>query len=114
MCSANKHFLVETRHQHTLRHTPSRARRYGRRPWTASGQPSATGVGSRGDLPSQPRRRGALAHAISDKARRHRRGDLFENRTVLMDDWAAFLESPEIVPLADKRSKHREGFGPHP
>jgi integrase len=34
----------------------------------------------------------ALAHAISDKVEAaYRRGDLFQKRAVLMDDWAAFL-----------------------
>ncbi|NML17437.1 hypothetical protein HHL10_20920 [Azohydromonas sp. G-1-1-14] len=37
----------------------------------------------------------ALAHAIGDKVEAaYRRGDLFEKRRRLMDDWAAFLDRP--------------------
>ena len=36
----------------------------------------------------------ALAHAIGDKVEAaYRRGDLFDKRRRLVDDWAAFLES---------------------
>jgi integrase len=36
----------------------------------------------------------ALAHAIGDKVEAaYRRGDLFEKRQALMDDWAAYLET---------------------
>jgi integrase len=46
----------------------------------------------------------ALAHSIGDKVEAaYRRGDLFEKRRRLMDDWAAFLahvEQPgQVVPL---------------
>ena len=35
----------------------------------------------------------ALAHAIGDRIEAaYRRGDLFEKRATLMDDWAGFLE----------------------
>jgi hypothetical protein len=45
-----------------------------------------------------------LAHAIGDKVEAaYRRGDLFEKRRVMMEDWAAFLarvERPaEVVSL---------------
>lgn len=51
----------------------------------------------------------ALAHAIGNQVEAsYRRGDLFEKRAALMDDWAEFLgrEPAEIVPLAGKRSGH--------
>ncbi|WP_205833231.1 tyrosine-type recombinase/integrase [Azohydromonas caseinilytica] len=39
----------------------------------------------------------ALAHAIGDKVEAaYRRGDLFEKRRRLMDDWAAFLDRPDL------------------
>jgi integrase len=39
----------------------------------------------------------ALAHAIGDKVEAaYRRGDLFEKRRRLMQDWAAFCSSPEV------------------
>jgi len=46
----------------------------------------------------------ALAHAIpSGVEAAYRRGDLFEKRRRLMDEWAAFCASPsrvgEVVPL---------------
>jgi integrase len=45
----------------------------------------------------------ALAHAVGDKVEAaYRRGDLFEKRRRLMDDWAAFVTSADtgvIVPL---------------
>ena len=38
----------------------------------------------------------ALAHAISDKVEAaYRRGDLFEKRRKMMNDWAAFCAKPE-------------------
>jgi integrase len=37
----------------------------------------------------------ALAHAIGDKVEAaYRRGDLFEKRRLMMDDWAAFCDQP--------------------
>ncbi len=40
----------------------------------------------------------ALAHAIGDKVEAaYRRGDLFEKRRRLMDDWAAFLALPSVT-----------------
>jgi integrase len=50
----------------------------------------------------------ALAHAIGNQVEAsYRRGDLFEKRAALMDDWAAFLGRPaaKIVPLTDRRGK---------
>jgi integrase len=39
----------------------------------------------------------ALAHAVGNKVEAaYRRGDLFEKRRRLMDDWAAFCESPAV------------------
>ena len=39
----------------------------------------------------------ALAHAIGDKVEAaYRRGDLFEKRRRLMDEWAAFCASPAV------------------
>jgi integrase len=47
----------------------------------------------------------ALAHAIGDKVEAaYRRGDLFEKRRRLMDEWARFCASPrhsgDVVPIA--------------
>ena len=46
----------------------------------------------------------ALAHVISDKVEAaYRRGDLFEKRRRLMEEWAKYCEQPartgEVVPL---------------
>jgi integrase len=44
----------------------------------------------------------ALAHTIGNAVERaYRRGDLFEKRVALMNDWAAYLLKPpaEVVPL---------------
>lgn len=39
----------------------------------------------------------ALAHLLKDKAEAaYQRGDLFEKRRRLMDDWAGFLSRPEL------------------
>ena len=39
----------------------------------------------------------ALAHAIGDKVEAaYRRGDLFEKRSAMMSDWAAFLVTPQV------------------
>lgn len=51
----------------------------------------------------------ALAHVISNKAEAaYRRGDLFEKRRNMMNDWAAFLERVEIpaqvIDLSTKRA----------
>lgn len=51
----------------------------------------------------------ALAHVISDKVEAaYRRGDLFEKRRRLMEDWAAFCAQPSgggsVVPLKKKRA----------
>jgi integrase len=51
----------------------------------------------------------ALAHTIGDKTERaYRRGDLFQKRVRMMNDWARWcakpLESGEVVPLRAKRS----------
>ena len=51
----------------------------------------------------------ALAHAIGDKVEAaYRRGDLFQNRTLMMADWAAFLVRAEtkgqVIELASARS----------
>lgn len=50
----------------------------------------------------------ALAHAIGDKVEAaYRRGDLYEKRALMMDDWAKFLARAEttgqVVELASKR-----------
>jgi integrase len=50
----------------------------------------------------------ALAHTISDKVEAaYRRGDLFEKRRFLMDEWARFCNTPasvgDVIPL--RRSK---------
>jgi integrase len=48
----------------------------------------------------------ALAHVIGNQVEAaYRRGDLFEKRRVLMNDWAAFLERPAaaVVPLSAAR-----------
>jgi integrase len=38
----------------------------------------------------------ALAHAVGDKVEAaYRRGDLFEKRVALMNDWAGFLSAPK-------------------
>ncbi|MGO9683882.1 MAG: tyrosine-type recombinase/integrase, partial [Beijerinckiaceae bacterium] len=40
----------------------------------------------------------ALAHKVKDKVEAaYRRGDLFEKRQLLMDDWAAYCMSPPVV-----------------
>jgi integrase len=49
----------------------------------------------------------ALAHVVSDKVEAaYRRGDLFEKRRRLMEDWASFLArvetKGEVVPLNSK------------
>ena len=46
----------------------------------------------------------ALAHAIGDKVEAaYRRGDLFEKRSAMMSDWAAFLAAPQasatVIPM---------------
>jgi hypothetical protein len=46
----------------------------------------------------------ALAHAIGSKVEAaYRRGDMFERRRKLMDEWAGFLAQPkirgEVLPL---------------
>ena len=46
----------------------------------------------------------ALAHAVGNKVEAaYRRGDLFDKRRPLMDDWAAFCDAPaadgNVVPL---------------
>lgn len=51
----------------------------------------------------------ALAHTISDKVEAaYRRGDLFEKRTRLMADWAAYCNQPaargKVVPMKRKRA----------
>lgn len=51
----------------------------------------------------------ALAHAIGDKVEAaYRRGDLFEKRRRMMDDWAAFLDRvdrpAEVVDLGERRA----------
>lgn len=51
----------------------------------------------------------ALAHLLKDKAEAaYQRGDLFEKRRRLMNDWAAFLNRPEIpaevIDLSSKRA----------
>lgn len=51
----------------------------------------------------------ALAHAISDKVEAaYRRGDMFEKRRRMMDDWAAFCAQPavkgKVTPINRKRS----------
>lgn len=39
----------------------------------------------------------ALAHAIGDKVEAaYRRGDLFEKRRRMMDEWAAFCAAPSV------------------
>lgn len=49
----------------------------------------------------------ALAHTVGDKVEAaYRRGDLFEKRRRLMDEWAAFLASPmpkgQVIPLQNR------------
>ncbi len=51
----------------------------------------------------------ALAHTISDKVEAaYRRGDLFEKRSRMMADWAAFCSTPtaggKVLPLKKKRA----------
>jgi hypothetical protein len=51
----------------------------------------------------------ALAHVVENKVEAaYRRGDLFEKRTRLMADWAAFCETPpvegNVVPLRAKQA----------
>ena len=46
----------------------------------------------------------ALAHAVSNKVEAaYRRGDMFEKRRKMMEDWAAFVEgsSADIIRLAE-------------
>ena len=49
----------------------------------------------------------ALAHAIGDKVEAaYRRGDLFERRKLMMEDWATFVlttPSAKVVPIGDRR-----------
>lgn len=60
----------------------------------------------------------ALSHAVGDKVEAaYRRGDLFEKRVALMDDWAAFLGYPKSPGRvrgeapADKSRKTPQGSG---
>lgn len=51
----------------------------------------------------------ALGHAIGDKVEAaYRRGDLFEKRTALMAEWAAFLSAPgagaKVIRMQSKRA----------
>jgi hypothetical protein len=52
----------------------------------------------------------ALAHAIGDKVEAaYRRGDLFDKRRKMMNDWAAFCAKPEssrdnVVSLKRRRT----------
>ena len=49
----------------------------------------------------------ALAHAIGDKVEAaYRRGDLFERRKLMMEDWATFVlttPSSKVVPIGNRR-----------
>jgi integrase len=69
-------------------------RRMGRGDLTAHGFRSsfrdwAAETGQPGDLAEA-----ALAHMVKDKTEAaYRRGDLFERRRVMMESWAAFIES---------------------
>jgi hypothetical protein len=48
----------------------------------------------------------ALAHKVSDKVEAaYSRGDLFDKRRQLMDDWAAYLAKPaaQVVPLRPRQ-----------
>jgi integrase len=48
----------------------------------------------------------ALAHAVGDKVEAaYRRGDLFDKRRQLMNDWAAFCTSPRVVSIR-RGAKH--------
>lgn len=50
----------------------------------------------------------ALAHAVADKVEAaYRRGDLFQKRRAMMDDWAGFLAKPpgKVVPLPSKNAE---------
>lgn len=52
----------------------------------------------------------ALAHTIGDKVEAaYRRGDLFEKRRRMMEEWAKFCEAPakagEVVPIKGRRAK---------
>ena len=53
----------------------------------------------------------ALAHAVGDKVEAaYRRGDLFEKRRNIMNDWAAFLAKPapvegKVVPISGRRKR---------
>ena len=54
----------------------------------------------------------ALAHAVGDKVEAaYRRGDLFEKRRALMEQWSAFLDKPipaeEVADLAQERKRRR-------
>ena len=51
----------------------------------------------------------ALAHTIGNKVEAaYRRGDLFEKRRLMMNDWAAFLAKPEgkamVIPMRSNRA----------
>ena len=51
----------------------------------------------------------ALAHAIGDKVEAaYRRGDLFDKRRRMMNDWAAFCDQPSggasVLPLKRRQS----------
>jgi integrase len=55
----------------------------------------------------------ALAHQLKDKAEAaYHRGDLFEKRRRLMDDWATFLARPEVAAqVVDLQSKRAAAMG---
>ena len=51
----------------------------------------------------------ALAHTIGDKVEAaYRRGDLFDKRRQMMNDWAEFLARPElpakVIAMASRRA----------
>ena len=53
----------------------------------------------------------ALAHAIGDKVEAaYRRGELFQKRTKMMADWAAFcakteVDAGKVIPMSRKQAK---------
>lgn len=56
----------------------------------------------RGNYPHEVKEM-ALAHAVGDKVEEaYRRGDLFEKRRRIMDDWAGFCAMPSVQDAGDK------------
>ena len=71
---------------------------------TASGRPFATGVRSNTNVAREVAEM-ALAHAVGNEVEAaYRRGDLFEKRRVLMDDWAAFCARRQATAEGQRES----------